>query len=568
MALHDMELAYLKILSLKESILSAEERYFLLRIATLFGDRIVDGGVRELERAMNMSPRVFREVRDSLLAKGFLVLPSDEEVDVLRAPKKGRPRICFYLSAAPLAAVGKAMAVKAPHGVGDLVQRIQSSRFEIQVRELLFWGMPGEGEPPSDLARLRPATRLLLATLLGVADHRGVVRDVGLGRLAHLVGMKRDRLEYQLEMLAAEGFIRARFAGLTGKYLFGQVAGAIVLNVGHQAFKASFPQVLVCIEDEPSAQFDGEDFIDGLSVYLRMRSKEGGIRAIKGHPTGSRQPFATSPNDPWDMRRYREQTLAQALRRMEAAAPLAAEVSDGVLHVRTGHDPHEGLLGGESRRMAADLWEQFELSRFFAGSPRQPFDRYLQYKVDEYVGQLLSDHWSEVRSWPGRAVPAVLERIGREIVTQANRDELMAWTPPKSLMEAFSLCLYLIVLRRAYWFKSVLTHDLPIGALGGNPGDCDYVLLPPVYSHPQRLAVLVMPRPPTVASPAHVVAIRRRADLSTQPMWKPAAAEKLADPSAEELKLFWRHPVVRPSVLKGLAARQVESEDDPAHPEE
>lgn len=561
---------YLKVLSLKESVLSADERYLLLRIAAVFGDRLVDEGVRELEQGLGMSARNFRETRDSLLAKGFLVQPAREESAAIRRSQAGRPRACFRMQVGPLPGVAEALRLKPPHGVGDLIQRMEASRFQPLIRELVFWQVPKEGEPKSGLGKLRPATRLLLAVLLGLADRSGVVREVGLGRLAHLAGMKRDRLEYHLETLAALGFIRARIAGLTGKYLFGQVAGSLFLNLAHEAFQGRLPQVLVCIEDEKRVAHQAEDLLDILQLYTLLRTR-GGRRAIKGHYPGSLQPFQGAGAERYGNDCLRDQTWHEAVSLINSKPPTGVgESRPEVVPVRTGFDPAEGLLGGQLLWFAHRLQQHFELERLFAGSPGHAFGRYLQYKIDEYVCLLLSDHWGSIRSWPEGVESVVWERIRPEIITPANLAELKEWEMPVKFEEAFQLYIYMLVLRRAYWIKSMLVFDIPASALGNKPEACDYVLLPSAsFQGRERLAILAIPRDPAPGRPLPAVtAVRRRGGALDQPVWKSGAAELIREPTVKEFGLFWQQPFVRPQVLRGLAGGRSPTGGVPGRPKE
>lgn len=563
-----MQQEYLKVLSLKESVLSADERYLLLRVAAVFGERLVAEGVRELEQGLGMSARNFRETRDSLLAKGFLVQPPREESAATRGSQAGRPRACFRVHAGPLPGVAEAMRLKPPHGVGELIQRMAVSRFQPLIRELVFWQLPEEGEARSGLDKLRPATRLLLAVLLGLADQGGVVREVGLGRLAHLVGMKRDRLEYHLETLAALGFIRVRIKGLTGKFLFGQVAGAMVLNVAHEAFLSRLPQVLICIEDEERVLHREEDGLDVLQLYTLLRTR-GGRRAIKGQYAGSLIPFQGVGAEPYGDGCLRDQSLREVVSLINSEPPPGAdEHALGVMHVRTGFDPQEGLLGGQVPWFAHRLRQHFELERMFAGSPAQAFGRYLQYKIDQYVCLLLSDHWSSIRTWPKGVESTVWERICPEIITPANLAELREWEMPEEFQEAFQLYIYLLVLRRAYWVKSMLVFDVPASALGGKPEACDYVLLPSApYQSRERLAILAIPRGPVPAMPPPpVTAVRRRAAPLDQPVWKLGDAELIGTPKVEDYRLFWQQPFVRPQVLRGIAGGRSPTGGVPGRP--
>lgn len=565
-----MQEEYLKVLSLKESVLSADERYLLLRVTAVFGERLVAKGVRELEQGLGMSARNFRETRDSLLAKGFLVQPSREESAAIRESQAGRPRACFRVHAGPLPGVAEAMRLKPPHGVGDLIQRMAASRFQPLIRELVFWQLPEEGEAKAGLDKLRPATRLLLAVLLGLADLGGVVREVGLGRLAHLVGMKRDRLEYHLETLAALGFIRARITGLTGKYLFGQVAGALFLNLAHEAFQSRLPQVLICIEDEERVVHQAEDLLDILQLYTLLRTR-GGRRAIKGQYPGSLLPFQGVGAERYGDNCLRDQTWDEAASLINKKPP--AEVSQNrpeVMPVRTGFDPAEGLLGGQLLWFAHRLQQHFELERLFAGSPIHAFGRYLESKIDEYVCLLLSDHWGSIRSWPEGVEPVVWERICPEIITPANLAELKEWEMPEKFKEAFQLYIYLLVLRRAYWIKSMLVFDVPASALGGRPEACDYVLLPSApFQGRERLAILAIPRDLAPGRPlAPVTAVRRRGGALDQSVWKSGAAELIKEPTVKEWGLFWLQPFVRPQVLNGLAGGRSPTGGVPGRPKE
>lgn len=141
---------------------------------------------------------------------------------------------------------------------------------------------------------------------------------------------------------------------------------------------------------------------------------------------------------------------------------------------------------------------------------------------------------------------------------------------PEKFKEAFQLYIYLLVLRRAYWIKSMLVFDVPASALGGRPEACDYVLLPSApFQGRERLAILAIPRDLAPGRPlAPVTAVRRRGGALDQPVWKSGAAELIKEPTVKEWGLFWLQPFVRPQVLNGLAGGRSPTGGVPGRPKE
>ena len=61
------------VLAIKERWLTAEAKFFLIRVLHLYGSSSVEDTVHTLETRIGFSDRVLKKVRDLLVEQGFLV---------------------------------------------------------------------------------------------------------------------------------------------------------------------------------------------------------------------------------------------------------------------------------------------------------------------------------------------------------------------------------------------------------------------------------------------------------------------------------------------------------------
>lgn len=93
----------------------------------------------------------------------------------------------------------------------------------------------GSGITP-DLSLFKQTAKLLLIVLLLSADPYGVVRGLGLSQLGKLTGMKKSRVQSQLDVLLTQGYIHSLFPGITSTHLFGRVESVYFLNLRHDCY--------------------------------------------------------------------------------------------------------------------------------------------------------------------------------------------------------------------------------------------------------------------------------------------------------------------------------------------
>lgn len=214
----------LALLAMTELRLSAEEKYFLIRLLCVYDYKglclkaKVDRTILQLETLLGMSDNLIKKTRESLIAKEYLSpcpIPSQSET------KRGRPRAGFFLSQMMIDVLNKSKA----HTINvDHIPRI---------KRLLMWDAAEEKkEESAHIAHLTPANRIVLALMYSRANGCGAIHDLGVMQLAKLSGLKtKDRTESQLEKLTQLGYILDRVSGVTGKYFLGNVKGEFFLNV-------------------------------------------------------------------------------------------------------------------------------------------------------------------------------------------------------------------------------------------------------------------------------------------------------------------------------------------------
>ena len=100
------------------------------------------------------------------------------------------------------------------------------------------WGKKRGSAVTPDQPLLNPKTKFLLIVLLLKADNYGVVRGVGLAELGKLTGMKKSRVQGQLDVLLAQGYIHSLFPGITSTHLFGKVETVYFLNLRHDCYES------------------------------------------------------------------------------------------------------------------------------------------------------------------------------------------------------------------------------------------------------------------------------------------------------------------------------------------
>lgn len=516
--------------------LSAEEKYLLMRAAHLFGFETVALPMPQLEVVIGMTDGVLKRARDSLVAKQLLVEVEGHSGGGGGVTTPGRQPKSFRLSD------------RCPdilRGVdGDQrriererrVLRLKASTHLTNITSLVAWGASkGHGKDLLQAALLRGAsapkqvppryvTRVLLATLFGMADERGVVRGIGLGELSRLAGMERQSLEYQLSKLTEEGYLRSYVPGVTGTTLFGKSAGAIFLNLSHPGLAAPRNELLVCLQTAFLVEHD--PLFVGHRIYQQA--------AIRRH-------------------RMSRQASGEALPRLRTIAETVGATREW-LTLQQGLEPvpcfipenlnrPNGLMGGRSVMVLESLWEEGELHQIFRDRQGE-FPRYLQAKVEEYASTLLSASWDDLDR--GGLLPQkLLSWIRRDLLPESVlvnpehacfRDDARA--------EALSLFVYVLALRMAYWVKAVLVHDLPQKDWQGlSPTSSLITVLPAASIHDSEgrghMAISILPRLSGQLNSSRVVGLVRQPIPSIRRMAEPTVTyDKEVTPAAYWLEAF------------------------------
>lgn len=225
-------LDYLVLLDVSQS-LTAEQKYFLIRLHYLYGVSMVRVPTEQLTTGLDCSEGRYRKLRNSLVELGCLrqgsgLRSESDEDGLLEAVKRrGRPSSSFAIRSDWIGLVQEA-ASRERRGVAFKHQQ--------QVDKLLLWSTaPGfylDGGRP-----ISCSTRVLLAVLLMLADEDGIVRDVGLSRLGKLAGMKRDKVENHLARLKTLGLLLAWTPGVTGVQMLGVTGSLFVLDIFNPCFE-------------------------------------------------------------------------------------------------------------------------------------------------------------------------------------------------------------------------------------------------------------------------------------------------------------------------------------------
>lgn len=465
--------------------LRAEEKFLLVRCLHLYGIRPTDLPIHKLTTLMGFGDGPLARARDTLIEKGLLV----EVAGVAARTSEerhagGRPLKAFRVSERCIGLLQKmeqkgraSVGRKAQKGKGrigwdrdELLGRMMASAHQASMSGLIFWSNDGgvaaekrssavrteqserSGKGKNEPSQLRYVTRLLLATLLGLADRGGVVRGVGLGLLARLVGMERQSLEYQLGKLVEEGFLRARTPGVSGRQMYGQSAGALFLNTDEKSLLQTAPQLLICCHDK--FIYDECVFVVGRRVYKMAdqyrESRLSEARRVKWQLT----PFTELKSDGW----VAQPPGALVKRLMPPTAIPSAEEAEQKKYLWSDY----GTFYGRGDKALRSLWDEYGLYWVFHDDPNsQVFDRHLQSKIEEYASWLLTNMWDRVVAGTWFAPPQLLSQIRAEMLPEVVLES--SWSMesrPKFMPEALTYYVYLLALRMAYWLADVLIQDV------------------------------------------------------------------------------------------------------------
>lgn len=486
--------------------LSSAEKFLLIRVLQLYGSAIVSRPIKQLAPVLGLSDGVIQKARDALVSKKILI--EEDGVPPRPMPGKrpgGRSPKAFRVSESYLAWLqswsDEAVEKGGSRGSGrskrhkewrhygrvhererQALVRLIASRHQSNMAVLLFGeqtkrhgdkpGLPllqggGKGNTAKNTSGAHTphyAHRLLLAVLLGLADEGGVVRGIGLGMLARLVGLERDSIVYPLGVLAEEGCLRSHVPGITGQMAFGLASGAFFLNIGHVGLFQQTPELLVNCRDDVTD--DDHPFRVGWQLYKDAAHIQKAF-VLQG------QKSAISP--------FHELMLLgsdSAEARVVAQSETLEGVKSWLLGDRKGELSAQyistsellplGFMGGDGAlaiKWLEWLWEDFQLYWLFEVS-KNTVSRYFQLKVEEYASDLLSKFWNEMGEG-GLYPEELLKRIQQEMLPPSVQTKLeRGSTLPPRLAEAFACFVYVRAWCMAYWIKVLLKSGLPTSYRG------------------------------------------------------------------------------------------------------
>lgn len=450
----------LSVLAMTEHSLSAEEKCLLIRVLSSSEITVATSYGAQFRRLTGLSEPALKKARDGLVAKGLVAQQTGERP--IKSPSsrsdgvKGQASVGRFPKAFMVTPLCRTNLQKLVSPIPDAVlKRMQQSQHRDKISDLLLNWERGEKEKPEAVGgkkklqgRLldmeQPATRVLLATLLGLADGGGVVRGVGLGQLSKLAGLKSDRLEYQLGKLAEAGYLRSQIPGITGRIFWGQVPGFFFLNLSHQRYSVPTAELLIGCCDTVH-QLDGDHpFKVGAWGYGHVHLDD---------PFGVSQVFVL----------HQEKMLD------EVGAWLRGE-SVPWERARGWHDwPSDGssfedwtpdgwpraFLGKEGRWIRGALWSAFGLRRGFQ-ERSITHRRYMQTMLEHYASEILSKAWGAAdRDELGRSREGLIRRIEADLfppgLLKGGGHVL-----PESSRKALVLFLYIQALRMVFSIKGWL----------------------------------------------------------------------------------------------------------------
>jgi len=242
--------------------LSAATRYFLCRFLKGHGDE--EEALRQKEdysRDFYQSDRSVSRAIEELVGAGILLEKRTKS-------GVGRPSLRLSVSQDFLGELRASAADEDP-------------LHELKIERVFTDGFPPrKGERRT---RLSPANRVLLAVLLLSADKNGAVQ-IGMGKLGRVAGLSEDQLKSQFTKLAAEGYLRARVSGFSGRCLFGRVAGYVFLNLRHVDLGGGEGGQITIIQCFPGFGQAVELYRDSWDVHRDLRKYRNDSSLLADYP--------------------------------------------------------------------------------------------------------------------------------------------------------------------------------------------------------------------------------------------------------------------------------------------
>lgn len=298
------------------SDLSPSSKYFLCKIIWLHGSRVVESDLGQLQGELGLSRNAIVSARNSLFegggrtswGGGYLVeesIPGKSGRTCGRV-LKGRPR----------------KGVRLHPGFADWLVEEQSRMLSRQSQRLTFndtvlQRLIDDGScQRSHIVKSRKVpdreamatsltwdNRYLLFLLWSLADHSGVISDVGVSRIAKMACMTKDQVEGQLSKLHRLEYIRHQVGGVSSSHLFGRKAGVVFLNAKHPSFAnleggGNWVSFLLPAGDGALADLEQAFYRANKIGDAYARFNQAKERLNAGEQSGSQQdPSAISPDD-------------------------------------------------------------------------------------------------------------------------------------------------------------------------------------------------------------------------------------------------------------------------------
>lgn len=193
---------------------SSEAKYFLIRYICELGFVFpAEVNVEKLSKQLQLNrSRTGKAIRE-LVDAGYL---SEE---TLYENRRGRPKKRYSVTSKLEANPASSVAIPHKNLIMDLLAPDSRNEKGDRRHELKI---PG---------------RLLMATLLSLADDRGVVQNAGTASLGEKTGMSVERVRNNIAKLRSLGYVRQVCPGISSKQLFGTIGSAFVLNLKHWRWK-------------------------------------------------------------------------------------------------------------------------------------------------------------------------------------------------------------------------------------------------------------------------------------------------------------------------------------------
>jgi predicted transcriptional regulator len=195
--------------------LKAIDKYIFLRLL-IQQEAFICGNRKQSVKALGFSESVVERALNGLVDAGLL----EKKIDEKTIGKRGRPSFQYKNNILEILSLHFNKSIE-----------VQTFLFNEKINILL------SADPVVDsIYELKADTRLLLIVLLHNSDKFGFVQNLDNSSLLKITGMKQQALEGQIKKLLDSGYICSKVSGINGKYLFGRISSIYVLNLQHATF--------------------------------------------------------------------------------------------------------------------------------------------------------------------------------------------------------------------------------------------------------------------------------------------------------------------------------------------